>query len=286
MANRIIAPSRIYESFAGGRFSNTDMVSYMSEIGFGGIDMSFENIDRYDDAWRSVLYATANRAAEKNITLAACHLPFYMPNPADETLMRKFFGELKKGIDAASLMGIKIAVTHPIALHSSRYGAEDWVRRNYEFLAPLSQYAKSKNITLCIENMASAHEGEQDHLYGCLAREIFLISEMLDCSVCWDFGHANLSGLRQSEQIRALSDRLALVHIHDNNGREDQHLLPLTSGRIDWQDAMSGLGEVGYNGWLDIEVKSSHLSSDKEQRIEFGRKALYYGNRLAKMLEA
>jgi len=285
MKNRIIAPSRIYEFYDGGCFSSTEMVSYMSEIGFGGIDMSFENIDRYDDAWRSVLYSAANRAAEKGITLAACHLPFYMPNPLDEALMNKFFGELKKGIDAASLMGIGLAVTHPIALHSSRHGAEEWIRRNYELLAPLSEYARTKSITLCIENMASAGESESDHLYGCLAKEINALSEALGCKTCWDFGHANLSGLCQSEQVRVLSESLALVHIHDNDGRKDAHLLPLTSGKIDWQDAIVGLRSVGYDGWLDIEVKASHLPRDRAEREDFGKKTLYYGSRLAKMLE-
>ncbi len=284
MKNRIIAPSRIYEFYDGGCFSCTDMVSYMADVGFGGIDMSFENIDRFDDAWRSVLYAAANRATEKGIILAACHLPFYMPSPLDSALMKKFFGELKKGIDAASLMGIGLAVTHPIALHSSRHEIQEWIRRNYELLAPLSEYAKSKNITLCIENMASAHESSTDHLYGCLAKEIAALADLLGSKTCWDFGHANLSGLRQSEQIDDLGKTLGLVHIHDNDGRRDLHLLPLCEGKIDWQDAALGLKRAGYNGWIDLEVKASDLSPERDVRMDFGKRTLFYGERFAKMI--
>ena len=38
--------------------------------------------------------------------------------------------------------------------------------------------------------------------------------------VCLDTGHANVCGTKIEESIRALGDRLAVFHIHDNDGAE------------------------------------------------------------------
>ncbi|MGB9620069.1 MAG: sugar phosphate isomerase/epimerase family protein, partial [Armatimonadota bacterium] len=52
-------------------------------------------------------------------------------------------------------------------------------------------------------------------------------------SVCFDCGHANLSG-RFIEFARALLPRSSVTHVHDNDGTSDQHRLP-GAGVIDWR---------------------------------------------------
>lgn len=278
----ICAPSRIYDVYPGGRFSMTEMVSYMADVGFDGIDMSFDNISRFGEELDSVLYSVANRAVGKNISLSSCHLPFYMPDP-DGDLMPGFAAQLKRGIDAAARMGIELAVTHPVAYHSSKHSHEDWLRKNIEFFTPIVEYASKKRVVLCIENMASAKESPADHLYGCRANEILTLAELFGCMTCWDFGHANLSGLCQSKELAVLDGRLGIVHIHDNNGKRDTHSLPFDGG-IDWEDAMLGLKNVGYGGAFDVEVKASELPRDRDVRNEFGRLALARAERLVGMI--
>ena len=278
----ISAPSRIYDSYPGGHFSMSEMVDYMSAVGFDGIDMSFENIGRFDDAVNSVLYSAASRAEKRGLTLSSCHLPFYMPDPDGQQLMTSFLSELKKGIDAAALMNIGYAVTHPVAYHSQRRTYEEWLEKNKEFLSPVIEYARKKGVKICIENMASANESEKDHLYGCTAEEILILAKMFDCGVCWDFGHANLSGLSQSGEIEKLGGKLCVVHIHDNDGKKDTHFLPF-SGNIDWTDAMMGLKNIGYCGFFDMEVKSSELPADREIRTDYGRKTVFFARKLINM---
>lgn len=281
--NAICAPSRIYDSYPGGHFSVSEMVDYMSQMGFDGIDMSFENIKRFDDALMCVLYSAANRASKCNLDIPMCHLPFYMPNPDSDTLMERFADELRQGIDAAAFMKIKLAVTHPIAYHSQWHNYDEWIKKNTEFLSPIIEYANKKNVKICIENMAGRPDTEHDHLYGSRAVEISILAEQFDSGLCWDFGHANLCGLDISEEFLHLGKRLECVHIHDNDGRKDLHLLPFY-GNIDWRQAVNCLRSVGYDGCLDLEVKSSELPQDREVRRDFGRKALNAGLRLTDML--
>ena len=277
---KICAPSRIYEDHPCGRFSYTAMVDYFEKVGIGAIDMSFESLSRLDDSKNAVLYAAARRARAKNIDLPVCHLSFYMPNPRDTALMEKYSRELKSNIDAAALMGIPLAVIHPIAWYSSEVKYGDWVRANMAFLSPLVEYARAK---LCIENMPSDKEAPDNHLYGSCALNISSLAEKLGAGICWDVGHANISGYKQSEQMQILKGKIDVLHIHDNGGKgqKDAHLIPF-DGSVDWEDVAFGMRCSDFCGILDVEVTAWALSGDERTRSELGGKIL---NRAARLIQ-
>lgn len=281
----IIAPSRMHNYYSeGGYFSTSEMVRFLSDVGFDGIDMSFEDILRFDDSVRHVLYSVAKNAAIHDIKLSACHLSFYMPNPDSPEFMTKYIDEIKKGIDCASFMGIKLAAIHPVAYHSSKKSFEEWLIKNVEFLSLAVGYANKMGVTLCIENMPSENESGADHLYGSRAEEIALLAKIFDQKTCFDFGHANITGLDIPREIEKLSDTLGLIHVHDNDGKVDNHLIPY-AGKINWRDAMSALKKSGYNGPFDLEIRTSHMSKDRENRDIYARLALMKGYMLTDMLK-
>ena len=277
----ICAPSRIYEDYPGGRFSYTAMVDYFEKVGIGAIDMSFESISRLDESKNAVLYAAAKRAREKNIKLPLCHLSFYMPDPKNSTLMANYSRELKSGIDMAALMGIPMAVVHPIAWYSQSVKYGDWVRANMAFLTPIVEYAKQKGIKLCLENMPSDKEAPDNHLYGSCALNISSLAEKLGIGICWDVGHANVSGYKQSEQMQILKGKIDVLHIHDNGGKgkKDAHLLPF-DGTVDWEDVAFGMRCSDFSGILDVEVTAWAMSGDRNVRDEFGGKIINRAKRL------
>jgi sugar phosphate isomerase/epimerase len=260
------------------------MVDYFSEVGIGAIDMSFESLSRLDEAWQSVLYSTATRARAKNISIPVCHLSFYMPNPFDEALMQEYSRELKKGIDAARIMGIPLAVAHPIALYSSEHRYGDWVRANMKFLQPIVEYARERGIKICVENMPSEREAPDNHLYGSCAINISALAEKLGCGICFDVGHANVSGYKMSEQLEILRGKLDVLHIHDNHGVRDEHLLPF-EGNVDWQDVAEGIKKADFRGILDVEVTAWALPGDKMTRDSFGGKIVARAKRLMKLAD-
>ena len=279
----VCAPSRIYEDHPGGRFSYTAMVDFFDRVGIGAIDMSFESLTRLDDSKNAVLYAAARRARDKNIKLPLCHLSFYMPDPHDAALMAKYSKELRMNIDSAALMGIPVAVIHPIAWYSSKVKYGDWVRANMAFLSPIVEYAKQKGIKLCVENMPSPNEAPDDHLYGSCALNISSLAEKLGIGICFDVGHANVSGFKISEQMEILKGRIDVLHIHDNlgKGQKDAHMLPF-DGSVDWEDVALGMAKSEFSGLLDVEVTAWALSGDERTRSELGGKIL---NRAARLIE-
>jgi sugar phosphate isomerase/epimerase len=258
------------------------MVDYFDKVGIGAIDMSFESLANFDDSWQAVLFSVARRAREKGIELPLCHLSFYMPNPKNASLMAKYTRELCRGIDAAALMGIPLAVVHPIAYYSKECSFGDWVRANMAFLTPIVEYGREKGVKLCIENMPSEREAPDNHLYGSCALNISALAEKLGAGICWDVGHANVSGYKQSEQMKILDGKLDVLHIHDNAGDRDAHLLPFSSG-VDWEDVAFGMRCCSFCGLLDVEVSAWALPADPETRLDFGRKIVDRANRLLSM---
>ena len=75
-------------------------------------------------------------------------------------------------------------------------------------------------------------------------------------------GHANLLGRNLYNYIMALGKRLTILHIHDNDGNGDLHMMPYTQVRyrgkcalsIDWEGMIAGLRDIGYDGTLAFET--------------------------------
>lgn len=76
--------------------------------------------------------------------------------------------------------------------------------------------------------------------------------EGLDVGICLDYGHANLMG-DLGDAIETVSGHLWTTHVHDNDGRTDDHRVPF-AGRIDWDAAIMETQKIGYDGVLMFEV--------------------------------
>ncbi len=290
----VIVPTR-YHTFAPGnrRFSLAAMVDFLADCGFDGMDLSLDTIDELamsmvdDDAWRASLFMLGNRAAARGLTIPVCHLPFAMPSPDDDRAMSAFAHALSRGLDAAAFLHIPAAVIHPIVRHSSRTGYDAWRNQNIAFLSLLRKKAHRLGVQLVVENMAGipypTHPTEA--VYGSRAEDLRVIADRLDMSICWDTGHAHLTNLNQAAELTVVGDRLRMLHLHDNDGCHDRHLIPFT-GTVDWQNVADGLRTIAYPSmsWrcLNLELKTSDL--DPSARPAHAAQAIAAAKRLAGMI--
>ena len=83
--------------------------------------------------------------------------------------------------------------------------------------------------------------------------------------VCYDFGHGNLVGGFQRQDLNVIGHRLRAVHVQDNHGLTDEHLLPF-HGTTDWAEAMAGLVDIDYQGDLTYEVQQFGRFYPNEQK--------------------
>ena len=296
---RVTIPTH-YHAYAcdGRKYSLSAAADFLADAGFDGVDLSLDELEPDgDDAIRSVLYSFGNRAAARGLTIPMCHLPFFMPNPDDGAAMARFSREIQAGLRMAAMLKIPDAVIHPIVRHESKRCRVLWLSENMHFLMPIRELAGRLGITLCIENMTgkpyATHPSEA--VFGSTAADILELSERLECMVCWDFGHANITGLCQSVELEKLRGRVRCLHIHDNDGVQDNHRIPFEcpestplGGCVDWEDAAEGLRLCDFlatsNRCINLELKSSDLPADRSVRLSHAARAAYAAKRLATLM--
>ena len=100
----------------------------------------------------------------------------------------------------------------------------------------------------------------------------------LDVGICLDYGHANLMG-DLGDEIETVSGHLWTTHVHDNDGRQDDHRVPF-AGRIDWHAAIMETQKIGYDDVLMFEV------ADTGDPIEVLKRAVKARERLEHMFVA
>ena len=295
----VTVPTRYHAYTAnGGKYSLSSAADFLSDAGFDGVDLSLDQLEPDgDDILRSVLYSFGNRAAATGLTIPMCHLPFFMPNPDDKAAMARFSREITCGLRMAAMLKIPDAVIHPIVRHESRRCRVLWLSENMHFLMPIRELAGKLGITLCMENMTgkpyATHPSEA--VFGSTAEDVLELAERLDAMVCWDFGHANLTGLCQSVELEKLRGRVRCLHIHDNDGANDSHRIPFEcadstplGGAVDWEDAAEGLRLCEFlstsNRCINLELKSSDLPADRSVRLAHAARAVYAAKKLANLL--
>ncbi len=187
-------------------------------------------------------------ARETGITFYQSHAPWWILCTMDK------LSYYERAIRGVSELGIHYMAIHPVTDFSVPDDKPDTMERvhqyNLTYFEKLIPIAKAYDVTLCIENMPAVVLGL--HRVSHIKR---LVRE-LDCShirACLDTGHSHVFGEKLSDAIAILGDDLQLLHVHDNTGDDDQHLLPY-QGTIQWQDFYKALGSQHFPGVLSLEL--------------------------------
>ena len=114
-------------------------------------------------------------------------------------------------------------------------------------------------IAAALENMPSL-----DFMIGKTAEEMFELVDGTDMKICFDIGHANTVN-QIDEMTELLGDRIVNVHIHDNNGSNDDHMT-IGDGRIDFRAVLSKLSK--YRGKYIIESRSLESAVISRERLK------------------
>ena len=86
--------------------------------------------------------------------------------------------------------------------------------------------------------------------------------------ICMDVGHARMMG-DVVDAIETCSGHLVTTHLHDNRGRNDDHLVP-GKGVIDWDAATLAFQKVGYDGVWMFELA---VAAERKPILEQAAKA-------------
>ena len=114
--------------------------------------------------------------------------------------------------------------------------------RSMDELIPILEKYK---IRIALENMPGDTWEFQRYLLDNYPSELF--------GFCFDSGHANIELRNQLDDCYEYRNRIIALHIHDNNGKKDQHTSPFT-GTLDWEKTAKIIRESGYSGILNFEL--------------------------------
>jgi len=72
-----------------------------------------------------------------------------------------------------------------------------------------------------------------------------------------------------ADAVETVAEHIIATHVHDNNGREDEHLVPYR-GSIDWDRALVTMQKIGYDGTYLLELANR---GDAASVLEEARRA-------------
>jgi protein FrlC len=138
-----------------------------------------------------------------------------------------------------------------------------WVNLR-QSIVELLDYTDKTDLSLLIE---PAHRAEST-LILTAADGLRMIDEIKSerLGICFDTGHAAVNGEDLAQSVRAVKGIRLHVHIDDNQGDSDAHMIP-SEGSIEYAPFMSALEEIGYRGFLSAELGFQYtLDPDKAAR--------------------
>ncbi|MBR2370397.1 MAG: sugar phosphate isomerase/epimerase [Clostridia bacterium] len=221
-------------------------------------DKSIEELRDYYAPLKQALEATG-------VVISQMHAPFPTLFEGNDELNEYINLVLDKCFAVCEYLGCPAIVVHPLVSTASRSEQLNANIEYYKTLIPLIK--KYKGVKICSENIFTRFNGRVVGGRFSVVDDTCILIDTLNSEAggdyfgfCLDIGHAILTKSNINEYIKTLGHRLTVLHIHDNNGLEDQHLIPYScistgSGTVcDWEGFIDGLKSIGYDGALSFET--------------------------------
>ena len=264
----------------------------VKQAGFDGVDLSqfYGVVDLLNENYREKAKETRRLLDEAGLICVQSHAPFYLKEKPEfpgfrygmnMDLSEPGFLALVRSMEYAAIAGAPQIVVHGIQVPSGSRTSESW-DYNYKFYKALAPYAKKFGIKIAVEN---------------LGRECFptpvMHSEMLrrlddpeTFCACFDMGHSFLCFVRPQDFLRDMPRGMVqALHVHDNFGTQDNHLLP-GHGKLKWEEITKALAEIGYDGYFTLEVPGYWPAFTAEEMPDAIALAAKVARKLADKVEA
>lgn len=238
--------------------------------------------------WEAYVRSIGDLAASFGIRFNQSHLPYYDVYAKRDTDEAKIMEELiRRSIRGTAMLGARWAVTHPFTVWDAGQNMAASEAANLRYYAPHAELARQCGVGIALENDFE-YQGGLRRVYCASVYELMALCDAFGdpahVGICYDFGHANLTGGCHRQNLNAIGQRLQAVHVQDNHGQTDEHLLPFF-GSIDWEQAMLGLAESGYAGDLTFEIQEYGRYLPKDMKYLAVEQSLKVGQRLVSLYQ-
>lgn len=230
---------------------------YFMEI---SLNFNCNGIERVKEVYSHFKVNTIRKyEKETGVNIWSYHLPFdhNEVNPAsfDKSVRSQTIELDKRMIEDAAELGAKYAILHASGEPISSTDRSDSMKYAKESILILNETAKQNGIILAVECLPRT----------CLGKDSSEILELISgddaIKVCFDVNH--LLSETHKDFIQNVGNKIETLHISDYDFIDEKHWIP-GKGKIDWNELIELLKEIGYNGVFMNEVSATSEFAKEE----------------------
>jgi sugar phosphate isomerase/epimerase len=255
--------------------SFADAVSRLAAIGYRGVEIMAD----VPHAWPAYLLPdqkeairdalAKNKLAISNINGFMMHAvndhrqKYWYPSwiEPDVNYRRVRIDHTKRVLSLAKELGARCITTEPGGPVEGRSWSE-CLKLFVEMLKPVVEHAEKEQVLLLVEP-------EPDLLIETADQYLEFASKIQSpfLGLNFDIGHSYCVKDDPAETVRRLGKLIRHVHLEDiAPTRVHHHMIP-GEGAIDFRSTLATLQEIGYDGWVTIELYTCHENPDHAAKI-------------------
>src|ERR1700722_1415298 len=139
----------------------------------------------------------------------------------------RWVDEIKRALEISEVIPFRYLIQH-LGISGQEF-SEYAIEAAFSSLEELIVFARQRGVEIILENTPN-------ELATAERLELFNSITHLNLSYVFDTGHAHI-GAGIAHEFEIMKPRIRSLHVHDNDGKEDQHLFPMR-GTIDWPATM------------------------------------------------
>jgi len=255
LPQNVITASSLNQTSSGGQLKKAVLISMLPrqlsyldrfklavDVGFEGIEMQ-----TITDPKEAEQIKEASEKAKLRIhsvmNMGHWEWPFSSPNPDD---VKKSVERMEISLRNAKLWGADTVLLVPAVVRPDTTIPQAW-QRSQPHIKKLIPLAKELGVVIGIEPV-----------WNKFLLTPYDTAKYVDefkspwVKAYFDVGNIVMYGFPQ-EWIRALNKRIVKFHLKDFK-YENRQWVPLREGSIDWKEVRKAIGEIGFSGYLTVEL--------------------------------
>ena len=245
------------------------MLDAIKMAGFKNVFLQWYNREDMEVSQEEQLFY----ARKIGLNVVFCHLRYRRINEIwdtelEETQVNEVVDGYINDLKVCKENGIDLVIMHL----TSKSTAPMYNEKGLERIRKIVKVAEELGIRIAFENTK---------IRGYL-EYVFENIDSKNIGLCYDAGHCH-AHFDDEFNYELFKDKIFAVHLHDNHGSLDEHLLPY-DGTINWEHVISKLKECNYNSYVTIELsyRNDYLEMSP---VEFYKEGIKRGEKLINLFE-
>ena len=242
-----------------------DAIRRAAELGYDGYEIDIGDFGNtglglhWPEEFTEDRVAAARRAAqEAGIAISSLCLGVlwrFLPSSPDDAVRKQALDIMRQAAPLAALAGAEVILV-PVGQPKSLTAQQ--ARGNLvAVLKECAPAAEHLGVVYAVENVGQALAYTADDLIEIVSRV-----GSPACQVYYDVGNATGQGADPAAEMRALGERIRMLHVKDVRPGAEERVVVIGEGAVDFAAVAQAVRDIGYDGYLTLEVPGTGETAD------------------------